>query len=181
MASGFSIDNTNATSNQYSGQKINLDFVNADIHSIFRLISHVSKLNIVTGDDVNGKISVRMTDVPWDQALDMIFAKFDLAVDFLKNITRLEIMMKINDINKKIHSLLILLGIAIIAYWVFNAFSNVMMVSGIKSFLYMIGSVIALIIAAYLSRDFHNACENLIPANKTTLSSNAILRFGAIT
>ena len=38
-----------------------------------------------------------------DQTLDMIFAKFDLAVEFLKNITRLEIMMKINDINKKIN------------------------------------------------------------------------------
>ena len=75
LASGFSIDNTDATTSQYSGQKINLDFVNADIHSIFRLISHVSKLNIVTGDDVNGKISVRMTDVPWDQALASLFSK----------------------------------------------------------------------------------------------------------
>ena len=116
-----------------------------------------------------------------DQTLDMIFAKFDLAVEFLKNITRLEIMMKINDINKKIHSLLILLGIVVAAFWVANASSGFLGASGIKMFLYMIGSVIALIIVAYLSRDFHNACENLITANKTTLSSNAILRFSAIT
>ena len=41
-----------------------LDFVNADVHSIFRLISHVSNLNIVTGDDVSGRVTVRLQNVP---------------------------------------------------------------------------------------------------------------------
>ena len=88
LAGGFSIDSTNATSSQYSGQKINLDFVNADIHSIFRLISHVSKLNIVTGDDVSGKISVRMMDVPWDQALAAILQAKGLGSQRFGNIIR---------------------------------------------------------------------------------------------
>ena len=69
-------------------RKINLDFVNADIHSIFRLISHVSKLNIVTGDDVNGKISVRMMDVPWDQALAAILQARGLGSQRFGNIIR---------------------------------------------------------------------------------------------
>ena len=88
LAGGFSIDSTNATSSQYAGQKINLDFVNADIHSIFRLISHVSKLNIVTGDDVSGKISVRMMDVPWDQALAAILQAKGLGSQRFGNIIR---------------------------------------------------------------------------------------------
>ena len=69
MASGFQIDSSTAASVPYSGRRISLDFVNADIHSIFRLISHVSRLNIVSGDDVSGRVTVRMVDVPWDQAL----------------------------------------------------------------------------------------------------------------
>ena len=46
----------------YSGRKISLDLVNADIHSVFRLISNVSNLNIVAGDDVQGQVTVRLQD-----------------------------------------------------------------------------------------------------------------------
>lgn len=69
LAAGFMYDTAGAGNLPYSGQRISLDFVNADIHSIFRLISHVSRLNIVAGDDVDGTVTVRMVDVPWDQAL----------------------------------------------------------------------------------------------------------------
>jgi type IV pilus assembly protein PilQ len=56
----------------YSGRKITLDFLDADITDIFRLIADVSGMNIVATDDVKGKRSVKMSDVPWDQALDLI-------------------------------------------------------------------------------------------------------------
>jgi len=54
--------------------RISLDFKDADLHNIFRLIAEVSDLNIITTDEVKGKITIRMVNVPWDQALDVILS-----------------------------------------------------------------------------------------------------------
>jgi len=62
----------------YKGAKISLDFKDADLHNIFRLIAEVSNLNIITTDDVKGKITIRMVNVPWDQALDVILSTKNL-------------------------------------------------------------------------------------------------------
>jgi len=88
MASGFQIDSSTAASVPYSGRRISLDFVNADVHSIFRLISHVSRLNIVSGDDVSGTVTVRMVDVPWDQALAAVLQAKGLGSQRFGNIVR---------------------------------------------------------------------------------------------
>ena len=88
MASGFDFDTSTAGSLPYSGRRISLDFVNADIHSIFRLISNVSRLNIVAGDDVKGTVTVRMVDVPWDQALAAILQAKGLGSQRFGNIVR---------------------------------------------------------------------------------------------
>jgi type IV pilus assembly protein PilQ len=57
---------------QYSGRRIDLDFKDADIHNILRLLSDVGNVNIITSDNVAGRITIRMRNVPWDQALDVI-------------------------------------------------------------------------------------------------------------
>ena len=57
---------------QWSGFPLNLNLVNADIHNVFRLISAVSQLNIVSSDDVEGEVTVQLAEVPWDQALAAI-------------------------------------------------------------------------------------------------------------
>ncbi len=62
----------------YKGVKISLDFKDADIHNIFRLIAEVSNLNIITSEDVKGKITIRLVNVPWDQALDVILTTKNL-------------------------------------------------------------------------------------------------------
>ena len=59
-------------SRRYRGRRIDLDFHNADIHNILRLIAEVGGVNIVTSDDVSGSVTIRMRNVPWDQALDVI-------------------------------------------------------------------------------------------------------------
>jgi type IV pilus assembly protein PilQ len=56
----------------YTGRRIDLDFKDADIHNILRLLSDVGQVNIVTADDVGGTVTIRMRDVPWDHALDVI-------------------------------------------------------------------------------------------------------------
>ena len=57
---------------KYVGQRISLDFKDADLANVFRIIAEVSNLNIITTDDVKGKVSVRLINVPWDQALDIV-------------------------------------------------------------------------------------------------------------
>ncbi len=57
---------------KYTGERITLDFQNADLLNVLRLIAEVSGLNIITAEGVGGKISMRMQDVPWDQTLDII-------------------------------------------------------------------------------------------------------------
>ena len=61
-----------ATSKQYAGQKMSFDFVDSDIRNILQLISEVAGINIVWGSDVEGKISMKLDNIPWDQALEMI-------------------------------------------------------------------------------------------------------------
>lgn len=56
----------------YAGTLISLDFQDADIGDVFRLIAEVSGSNIVYGDDVKGKRTITMREVPWDQALDVL-------------------------------------------------------------------------------------------------------------
>ena len=57
---------------RYRGRRIDLDFHNADIHNILRLLAEVGGVNIVTSDEVTGSVTIRMQNVPWDQALDVI-------------------------------------------------------------------------------------------------------------
>jgi type IV pilus assembly protein PilQ len=57
---------------RYSGRRIDLDFKDADIHNILRLLAEVGGVNVVTSDDVSGTVTIRMRNVPWDQALDVI-------------------------------------------------------------------------------------------------------------
>jgi len=56
----------------YSGSRLSLDFIDADVNDILRLIADVSGLNFVAGPEVKGKVTIRLADVPWDQALDII-------------------------------------------------------------------------------------------------------------
>lgn len=56
----------------YTGRKISLDFKNADIHDVLRILADVSSLNIIATDDVKARVTLRLIEVPWDQALEVI-------------------------------------------------------------------------------------------------------------
>ncbi|MCP4579675.1 MAG: type IV pilus secretin PilQ [Deltaproteobacteria bacterium] len=60
------------SSKNYAGQKMSFDFVDTDIRNILKLLAEVANLNIVWGSDVEGKISMRLDNVAWDQALEMV-------------------------------------------------------------------------------------------------------------
>jgi len=57
---------------RFTGRRIDLDLKDADIHNVLRLISDVGKVNIVTADNVTGTVTIRMRNVPWDQALETV-------------------------------------------------------------------------------------------------------------
>jgi len=57
---------------RYIGRRISLDFQQADISNVLRLIAEVSGLNVVVGEGVKSKVTMKLVSVPWDQALDMI-------------------------------------------------------------------------------------------------------------
>ncbi len=63
---------TVGTQGRYSGRRVNIDLKDADIHNILRLLADVGHVNIVTADDVSGTVTIRMNNVPWDQALDVV-------------------------------------------------------------------------------------------------------------
>lgn len=56
----------------YTGRLISLDLQETDIDNALRIIAEVSNLNIIASEDVRGKVTLRLIDVPWDQALDVI-------------------------------------------------------------------------------------------------------------
>jgi type IV pilus assembly protein PilQ len=74
---------------KYKGQPVTLDFQNADIQNVLRIIADVSGLNIVTSDEVKGQITIRLKDIPWDQALDVILESKDLSKMELGNVIRI--------------------------------------------------------------------------------------------
>jgi type IV pilus assembly protein PilQ len=73
---------------KYTGKKISLDFQDADIVPIFRLLSDISGYNIVVNPEVKGKITMKLINVPWDQALDIMLKTFSLGKTVEGNILR---------------------------------------------------------------------------------------------
>ncbi|MGB7573645.1 MAG: type IV pilus secretin PilQ [Thermodesulfobacteriota bacterium] len=73
----------------YTGRKLSLDFKDADIKNILRLIAEVSNLNIIVADEVTGKITMRLVDVPWDQALEIILQSKNLDKRQVGNVVRI--------------------------------------------------------------------------------------------
>lgn len=80
---------------QYSGQKMFLDFVDGDLRNILKLIAEISELNIVAGDDVRGRVTVRLIEVPWDQALDVILQSQGLGIVRVGNVIRIAPLEKL--------------------------------------------------------------------------------------
>jgi type IV pilus assembly protein PilQ len=74
---------------EYSGRRISLDFKDADIGNILRLIAEVSDLNVIAGEEVTGTVTIRLVDVPWDQALDVILLTKGLGFVRVGNVLRI--------------------------------------------------------------------------------------------
>ena len=67
------VDNTKLTQGiGYTGEKLSLNFQNIEVRSLLQVIADFTSFNVVTSDSVSGAVTLRLKDVPWDQALDII-------------------------------------------------------------------------------------------------------------
>ncbi len=67
------VDASRATQRgRYTGEKLSLNFQNVEVRAVLNVIADFTDLNIITSDTVAGNITLRLKDVPWDQALDII-------------------------------------------------------------------------------------------------------------
>jgi len=74
------------TVKKYTDRVISLDFQDADIRSVLRLMAEYANISIVSGDDVKGNITLSMKNVPWEQALDSILDIHGLAKKQMGNV-----------------------------------------------------------------------------------------------
>ena len=83
----------------YRGDKLTLSFQSIDVRSVLQVIAEFSGLNIITSDTVGGSVTLRLKDVPWDQALDVVMQTRGL--DMRKNGTVLWIAPKDELLTKE--------------------------------------------------------------------------------
>jgi len=88
VAAGFTATLNAQAAGRYNGRRINLDLKDADIHNILRLLADVGRVNIVTADDVSGNVTIKMNNVPWDQALDVVLQAKGLGMVRAGNLIR---------------------------------------------------------------------------------------------
>src|SRR4029450_9932684 len=74
---------------RYTGRRISLDFKEVEIADVLRLVAGVWELNIIAGDEVKGEVTIRLVDVPWDQALDVILLTKGLGFVRVGNVLRI--------------------------------------------------------------------------------------------
>jgi type IV pilus assembly protein PilQ len=82
-------DEVTLETEKYTGQKLSLDFKDADIKNIFRLLAEVSGKNIVVTDDVNRRVTIRLVEVPWDQAMAILIQTHGLGMEEVGNVVRI--------------------------------------------------------------------------------------------
>ena len=92
---------------------VTIDFKDADIQNVLRILSYKSGVNIVAGKDVTGSVTMRLVDVPWEKALDMVLKTYGYAYDrdgnvirvaTLENLRREELSTEVFSLNYSVAS-----------------------------------------------------------------------------
>ena len=84
-----------------SSDNVTLDFSEADIRNVLKIISYKSGVNIVTTPDVIGNVTIRLVDVPWERALDVILKTYGFGYEKQGNIILVTKMENINKIQSE--------------------------------------------------------------------------------
>ena len=73
----------------YTGEKLSLNFQNIEVRAVLQLIADFTGLNIITSDTVQGNLTLRLKNVPWDQALDIILKSKGLGMRQVGNVIQI--------------------------------------------------------------------------------------------
>ncbi|MCG3176346.1 MAG: Type IV pilus biogenesis and competence protein PilQ [Candidatus Omnitrophica bacterium] len=86
---------------------VTVDFKDADIQNVLRILSFKSGVNIVAGKDVTGSVTIRLVDVPWEKALDVVLKTYGYAYDRDGNIIRVTTLenLKKEELSTEVYPL----------------------------------------------------------------------------
>ncbi len=86
---------------KYTGQRLSLNFQDIEVRSVLQILADFTNLNIVASDTVEGNITLRLNDVPWDQAMDIILKSKGLAKRQTGNVILVAPTPEINKLEKE--------------------------------------------------------------------------------
>ncbi|MFZ2726793.1 MAG: type IV pilus secretin PilQ [Methylococcaceae bacterium] len=86
---------------KYTGERLSLNFQDIEIRSVIAILAEFTGQNVVAGDDVLGTITLKLDDVPWDEALDFVMMTKGLGKFETGNVTLISPLDKIKDYKKK--------------------------------------------------------------------------------
>ncbi len=88
----------------YSGQKVSLDVKDIDIQNALRFMAEIAKINIILSDSVTGTLTMHISDVPWDQALDLMLEAKGLGKVRQGNVLRIAPLAEIQKATEARHA-----------------------------------------------------------------------------
>ena len=94
-------DNPSVPSVLAGAENVTLDFKDADIQNVLRIISYKAGVNIVTTSDVIGNVTIRLVDVPWDRALDTVLKTYGFGYERQGNIITVAPIDKLTNQKKQ--------------------------------------------------------------------------------
>jgi type II secretory pathway component HofQ len=77
-------------------RRITLDVKDADIHNVLRLLADTGRVNIVVPDEVKGRVTLKLKDVPWTQALEIVLHSRGLGKETIGNVIQIDTLERIN-------------------------------------------------------------------------------------
>ncbi len=86
---------------KYTGDRLSLNFQDIEIRNIIAILAEFTGQNMVAGEDVSGSITLKLDDVPWDEALEFILMTKDLGKYQTGNVTLISPLDKIKDYKEK--------------------------------------------------------------------------------
>lgn len=86
---------------------VTMDFKSADINNVLRILSYKSGVNIVAGPEVKGLVTIRLTNVPWEKALDVVLRTYGFSYEKVGNIIRVTTIesLKQEELTTEVYSL----------------------------------------------------------------------------
>lgn len=74
-------DSVKTVESRWTGERISVDFKDIDLRDFFMFIAEVSGMNMILDPAVKGTLTIKLTDVPWDQVMDLVCRQYELGYE----------------------------------------------------------------------------------------------------